>query len=75
MFVEQWQSGDTTQYRILLSATDPALDLNLRTFGPLTLSLDLAQFIADFFKEIDTPGDPTWLACTVFADQLATIIA
>lgn len=53
MFVEEWKSDGKTQYRILLSATDPSLDLNLRPFGPLTLSLDPAQFFADFFKEID----------------------
>ena len=53
LFVEEWQSDGTTQYRILLSATDPSLDLNLRTFGPLTLRLDPAKFFADFFKEID----------------------
>ena len=53
MFVEEWQASGATQYRILLSATDPSLGLNLRTFGPLTLSLDPAQFFADFFKEID----------------------
>ncbi len=53
MFVEEWQASGATQYRILLSAADPALDLNLRTFGPLALNLDPEQFFADFFKEID----------------------
>ena len=53
MFVEEWQADGATQYRILLSATDPSLDLNLRTFGPLSLRLDPAKFFEDFFKEID----------------------
>ncbi len=53
MFVEEWQAEGATQYRILLSATDPSLGLNLRTFGPLTLRLDPARFFEDFFKEID----------------------
>jgi hypothetical protein len=53
LFVEEWQAGDDTQYRILLTANDPALELNLHTYGPFTLELDPAQFFADFFTEIE----------------------
>jgi hypothetical protein len=53
MFVEEWQAGGDRQYRILLSALDPALGLNLSTYGPFSLRLDPGQFFADLFKEID----------------------
>ena len=53
LFVEEWQSGDDTQYRILLTANDPALDLNLHTYGPFTLELDPAKFFEEFFTEIE----------------------
>ena len=53
LFVEEWQSGDDTQYRILLTANDPALELNLHTYGPFTLALDPAKFFDEFFTEIE----------------------
>ena len=53
MYVDQWQDGGKTNYKVLLNGTDPALDLNLRTFGPFTLELDPAHFFEEFFKEID----------------------
>ena len=53
LFVEEWQSGDDTQYRILLTANDPALELNLHTYGPFTLELDPAKFFDEFFTEIE----------------------
>ena len=53
LFVEEWQAGDDTQYRILLTANDPALELNLHTYGPFTLELDPAKFFDEFFTEIE----------------------
>jgi hypothetical protein len=53
MYVDQFQSDGKTRYTILLNGVDPALDLNLRTFGPFTLELDPAHFFEEFFKEID----------------------
>jgi hypothetical protein len=53
IFVEEWKADETSRYRILLSATDPSLDLNLETFGPYELKLDPAAFFAGFFREID----------------------
>jgi hypothetical protein len=53
VFVEEWEAGDDTQYRILLTANDPALELNLHTYGPFTLELDPAKFFEEFFKEIE----------------------
>lgn len=53
VFVEEWEAGDDTQYRILLTANDPALELNLHTYGPFTLELDPAKFFEEFFREIE----------------------
>jgi hypothetical protein len=53
VFVEEWEAGDDTQYRILLTASDPALDLNLHTYGPFKLELDPAKFFEEFFSEIE----------------------
>ena len=53
LFVEEWQSDDDTQYRILLTANDPALELNLHTYGPFKLELDPAKFFEEFFTEIE----------------------
>ncbi|MBI2325545.1 MAG: CHAT domain-containing protein [Chloroflexi bacterium] len=61
MFIEQREAGGNVEYLIRLTATDPALDLNLRPFGPFRLTLDPGKFFADFFHEIeelplDTPA-------------------
>ena len=53
VFVEEWEAGDDTRYRILLTANDPALELNLHTYGPFTLELDPAKFFEEFFREIE----------------------
>lgn len=53
VFVEEWEAGDDTQYRILLTANDPALELNLHTYGPFKLELDPARFFDEFFTEIE----------------------
>lgn len=53
LFVEEWEAGDDTQFRILLTANDPALELNLHTYGPFTLELDPAKFFQEFFDEIE----------------------
>ena len=53
VFVEEWEAGDGAQYRIRLTAEDPALDLNLHPYGPFTLRLDPAGFFEEFFEEIE----------------------
>jgi hypothetical protein len=53
LFVEEWTTDATRRYRILLSASDPALQLNLETFGPYPLQLDPGAFFSTFFSEID----------------------
>ena len=53
MFIEQRDAGGNVEYLIRLTATDPALDLNLMPFGPFRLNLDPAKFFADFFQEIE----------------------
>ena len=37
----------------MLTANDPALELNLHTYGPFTLELDPAKFFDEFFTEIE----------------------
>ena len=53
LFVEEWEASGRHEYRMLLSAPDPALGLNLLTFGPFELELDPAAFFEEFFEEID----------------------
>lgn len=53
MFIEERESGGNVTYLIRLTATDPALDLNLSPFGPFELKLDPGKFFADFFQEIE----------------------
>jgi hypothetical protein len=58
VFIAQSEAGGKVEYSILLSATDPALELNLSKFGPFELKLDPGKFFSDFFKEIeDLPLD------------------
>ena len=37
-----------------LTAQDPALELNLKLFGPIRLKVDALQYFQDFFHEIET---------------------
>jgi hypothetical protein len=53
LFIEQQERGGTVEYLIRLSATDPALELNLKKFGPFQLKLDPAKFFETFFAEIE----------------------
>lgn len=53
MFIEEREAGGNVRYLIRLTATDPALELNLSPFGPFELKLDPAKFFADFFQEIE----------------------
>jgi hypothetical protein len=58
MFIEEREAGGKLDFTIRLSATDPALDLNLKPFGPFTLEVDPAAFFESFFQEIeDLPFD------------------
>ena len=58
MFIEERETGGKLEFTIRLSASDPALDLNLKPFGPFTLEVDPSAFFESFFQEIeDLPGD------------------
>jgi len=37
-----------------LTAQDPALELNLKPFGPILLKVDALQYFRDFFQDIET---------------------
>src|SRR4029078_8226832 len=43
MFIEERETGGKLEFTIRLSASDPALDLNLKPFGPFTLAVDPAR--------------------------------
>ena len=58
MFIEERETSGKLEFTIRLSASDPALDLNLKPFGPFTLEVDPSAFFESFFQEIeDLPGD------------------
>ena len=58
MFIEERETGGKLEFTIRLSASDPALDLNLKPFGPFSLEVDPSAFFESFFQEIeDLPGD------------------
>ena len=52
MFIEERDVAGALEFVIRLTATDPALDLNLRPFGPFRLEVDPAVFFESFL-----PGD------------------
>ena len=53
MFIEEREVAGALEFVIRLTATDPALDLNLRPFGPFRLEVDPAAFFQSFFQEIE----------------------
>jgi hypothetical protein len=53
LFIEEHEAGGTIEFVIRLTAPDPALDLNLREFGPFRLEVEPAKFFETFFQEID----------------------
>jgi hypothetical protein len=53
MFIEEREVTGALEFVIRLTATDPALDLNLRPFGPFRLEVDPAAFFQSFFQEIE----------------------
>ena len=53
MFIEEREVTGALEFVIRLTATDPALDLNLRPFGPFRLEVDPEVFFESFFQEID----------------------
>ena len=53
LFIEEREAGGALEFVIRLTATDPALDLNLRPFGPFRLEVEPAEFFGTFFQEID----------------------
>ena len=58
MFIDEHETGGKIEFTILVSASDPALELNLKSFGPFTLEVDPSAFFETFFKEIeDLPAD------------------
>lgn len=53
MFIEEREVTGALEFVIRLTATDPALDLNLRPFGPFRLEVDPVAFFQSFFQEIE----------------------
>ena len=53
LFIEERETGGALEFVIRLSAPDPALELNLRPFGPFRLEVPPAEFFESFFKEIE----------------------
>ena len=53
LFIEEREAGGALEFVIRLTATDPALDLNLRPFGPFRLEVAPAEFFESFFQDID----------------------
>jgi hypothetical protein len=53
LFIEEHETGGALEFVIRLTAADPALDLNLRPFGPFRLEVAPAEFFETFFQEID----------------------
>ena len=47
-------SGGKPSFTFRLSAVDSALNLNFKSFGPITLHTDPLQYFEDFFKDIET---------------------
>ncbi|MBN1349659.1 CHAT domain-containing protein [candidate division KSB1 bacterium] len=53
-----WEDKNGTTLTFKLSASNPALDLNLKTYEPVTLRTDAQQYFGEFFKDIeDLPLD------------------
>jgi CHAT domain/Ternary complex associated domain 7 len=53
LFVESRWDGSGPEYLIRLTASDPALGLNLKKFGPLSLNMDPKIYFGEFFAEIE----------------------
>ena len=53
LFIEEHEAGGALEFLIRLTASDPALDHNLRPFGPFRLEVEPTKFFETFFQEID----------------------
>ena len=53
LILEHTHAGQPA-FTFRLTAQDPALELNLKPFGPIRLKVDALQYFQDFFHEIET---------------------
>jgi hypothetical protein len=53
LILEHTEAGQPA-FTFRLTAQDPALELNLKPFGPIRLKVDALQHFQDFFQEIET---------------------
>jgi hypothetical protein len=53
IWIEQLIGQATPTFLIRLTAQDPALELNLKPFGPFSLKMDPARYFQEFFADIE----------------------
>lgn len=53
LFIQERKSPGGLEIMFLLSALDPDLGLNLKSFGPIELKTDPLQYFEEFFKDIE----------------------
>jgi len=54
LLILEHTEGGQPAFTFRLTAQDPALELNLKPFGPIRLKVDALQYFQDFFQEIET---------------------
>jgi len=53
MWIEQLIGPATPTFMIRLTAQDPAMELNLKPFGPFSLKVDPTRYFQEFFEDIE----------------------
>jgi hypothetical protein len=53
MWIEQIPGAATPTFLIRLTSQDPALELNLKPFGPFSLKADPVRYFQEFFEDIE----------------------
>jgi CHAT domain len=64
-------SGSKTTFTFKLTASDPAIELYLKQFGPTHLEVDPQRYFQDFFRDIEILS-PTSSSKQMMATRLAT---
>ncbi len=54
LLILEYTDAGQPAFTFRLTAQDPALELNLKPFGPIRLKVDALQYFQDFFQEIET---------------------
>lgn len=53
MWIQELEVAGKPAFIIRLTAQDPALELNLKPFGPIPLKLDALRYFQEFFEDIE----------------------